>query len=111
LPNKIAGENEMRNLILCGLFLFILVLDCQSVEPIHIDRDNGMTILENLTISSSDQTDTKATSAINQTNLTSKSSTSTAGGLWSWGDTPIGYELNKSGSLISLANQEWVPSI
>jgi hypothetical protein len=101
----------MRNLTIYGLILFILVLNCQSVEPINIDRDNGMTILENLTISPSDKTDNKATSAINQTNQTGKSSTDAAEGLWSWGNVPIGYALNKSGSLISLANQEWVPSI
>jgi hypothetical protein len=101
----------MRNLILYGLIFFILVLDCQSVEPIRISRDNSMTILENLTFNSSDQIDNKATSAINQSNQTGKSSTDTAEGLWSWGRTPIGYALNKSGSLISLANHEWVPSI
>jgi hypothetical protein len=101
----------MRYLIISGLILFILVLNCQSVEPIHISRDTGMTILENLTINSSDQPDDKATSSLNQTNQTSKSSLDAAGGLWSWGTTPIGYALNETGNLISLANQEWVPSI
>ena len=111
MPNRIAGENEMRNLSIYCLILFNLVLNCQSVEPIHIGRDNGMTILEKLTINSSDQSDNNATSALNQTNQTGKFSTDTAEGLWSWGNTPVGYALNKSGSLIRLANQEWVPSI
>jgi len=102
---------KMRNLFISGLILFNLVLNCQSVEPIHIGRDNGMTILEKLTINSSDQSDNNATSALNQTNPTSKSSLDAAKGLWGWGNTPIGYALNKSGSLIRLANQEWVPSI
>ena len=111
MPNRIAGENEMRNLFIYGLILFNLVLNCQSVEPIHIGRDNGMTILEKLTINSSDQSDNNATSALNQTNQTSKSSFDAAEGLWSWGTIPIGYALNKSGDLISLSNQEWAQSI
>ena len=82
------------------------------MEPIRIGRDNGMTILEKLTINSSDQSDNNATSALNQIEPNRQIFDWTLQKVSGAGeDTPIGYALNKSGSLISLANQEWVPSI
>jgi hypothetical protein len=71
-----------------------------------------MTILANFTSTSANQSE-NATITQNQTNQTqtNNSTNDATTGLWSWGKIPIGYELNKNGSLTKLADQQWKPSI
>jgi hypothetical protein len=111
---KIAnGEYAMRNLILSAVIILALACSCQSQEAIKINQENGMTILANFTNNSANQSDMNATIALNQTNLTMANSSKNGAttGLWSWGKIPIGYELNKNGSLIKLADEQWKPGI
>ena len=103
----------MKNLIVSALILFALACSCQSLEVIKINQESGMTILANFTNNSANQSDTNATITQNQTIQTQANSSNndTATGLWSWGKIPFGYELNKNGSLIKLADEQWKPSI
>ena len=103
----------MRNLIISALILFALACSCQSLEAIKMSQESGMTILANFTSNSNNQSDMNATITQNQTNQTqtNNSNNDTATGLWSWGKIPIGYELNKNGTLTKLADQQWKPSI
>ena len=70
-----------------------------------------MAILASLNAYSSDLLALQNNSTQNQTNQTGNFSKDAAGGLWSWGKIPIGYEVNKNGNLIKLADQVWNPSI
>jgi hypothetical protein len=110
---KIIGEYGMRNLIFSALILFALACSCQSLEAIKISQESGMTILANFTSNSNNQSDMNATITENQTNQTQANSRADEAptGLWSWGKIPLGYELNKNGSLTKLANEQWKPSI
>jgi hypothetical protein len=105
---------DMRNLMIPALILFALAYSCQSLEPIKISQESGMSILANITPAPANQSEINAT--LNQTNQTqtNNSTNSTdfaASGLWSWGKIPEGYELNENGSLIKMADEEWKPSI
>ena len=99
----------MRKLIISALILFALACSCQSLEPIKISQESGMTILANFTSTSANQSE-NATLTQDQTKANS-SNNDTATSLWSWGKIPLGYELNKNGSLTKLADQQWKPSI
>ncbi len=111
----------MRILIISALILFALACGSMSLEPIQISQESGMTILANFTSTSANQSENDANATINQTNQTqinntingstTKSTSDTATGLWSWGKIPLGYELNKNGTLTKLAGEEWRPSI
>jgi len=103
----------MRNLIISALILFALACSCQSLETIKISQESGMTILATFTSNSTNQSDMNATITQNQTNLTYGNSRANEApaSLWSWGKIPLGYELNKNGSLTKLANEQWKPSI
>jgi hypothetical protein len=103
----------MRNLIISALILFAVACSSQSLEAIKIDQESGMTILANFTNNSANQSDINAT--INQTQRNQSPINSRAfdakAGLWGWGKVPIGYELNKNGTLTKLADEQWKPSI
>ena len=101
----------MRNFIISVLILVALALNCQALNPVNISQESGMAILANLNAYSSDPLALQNNITQNQTNQTGNSSKDAAGGLWSWGKIPIGYEVNKNGSLIKLADHEWNPSI
>ncbi len=111
----------MRILIISVLILFALACSSQSLEPIQISQESGMTILANFTSISANQSDNGANATINQTNQThinntingstTESTGDTATSLWNWGKIPMGYELNKNGTLIKLADEQWKPSI
>ena len=103
----------MKNLIISVLILFALACICQSMESINISRESGMSILANFSSDSVNQSEIKVNATQNQTNQkqTNISTDHASSGLWSWGKIPIGYELNKNGSLIKLADQDWKPSI
>jgi hypothetical protein len=78
-----------------------------------ISQENGMAILANFTSNSANQSDTNAT--INETadNQTQESSAATnaKSGLWGWGKIPMGYEMDKNGTLNRMVDEEWKPSI
>ena len=101
----------MRNLMIPALILFALAYSCQSLEPIKISQESGMSILANITPAPANQSEINAT--LNQTNQTRNNGSTdfAASGLWSWGKIPEGYKLNKNGSLIKMADEEWKPSI
>lgn len=103
----------MKNLIISALILFALACSCQSLEVIKINQESGMTILANFTNNSANQSDMNANITQNQTTQAQANSrdNDTATGLWSWGKIPFGYELNKNGSLVKLADEQWKPSI
>jgi hypothetical protein len=101
----------MRNFIISLLILVAIALNCQALNPVNISQESGMAILANLNAYSSDPLALQNDSTQNQTNQTGNFSKDAAGGLWSWGKIPIGYEVNKYGSLIKLADQEWNPRI
>jgi hypothetical protein len=94
----------MRNLIISALVLFALACSCHALEAIKINQDSSMSILASITPNPVNQSE-NATISQNQTNNT------TATSLWSWGKIPMGYKLNKNGSLIKLADEQWSPSI
>jgi hypothetical protein len=105
----------MRELIIFGLIVLTLALNCQGTGPFHIGQDSGASILDSSAdnISNISNTSNQSLNAINisinQTNNTKKG---TPGDLWSWGQIPIGYKLDESGKLVRLPTQEeWVPSI
>ncbi len=102
----------MRYLIISALILLALACSSQSQEAIKINQESGMTILANFTSYPVNQSE-NATITQNQTNQTetnsSKNNAPTS--LWSWGKIPIGYELNKNGTLTKLADEQWKPSI
>jgi len=102
---------NMRNLMIPALILFALAYSCQSLEPIKISQESGMSILANITPAPANQSEINAT--LNQTNQTRNNGSAdfAASGLWSWGKIPEGYELNENGSLIKMADEEWKPSI
>ncbi len=102
----------MRNLIISALILFALACSSQSLEAVKIDQENGMTILANFSSDSANQSE-NATIAQNQTNQTdtNRSNNNAPTSLWSWGKIPIGYELNKNGTLTKMADEQWKPSI
>jgi len=102
----------MRILIISALILFALACSSQSLEAIKINQESGMTILANFTNNSANQSEN---ATINQTQInqtqTDGSTNNAPGNLWSWGKIPIGYELNKNGTLTKLADEQWKPGI
>ena len=110
--NRETIHNRMRYLIISALILFALACSSQSLEAIKINQESGMTILANFTNNSANQSE-NATITQNQTNQTETNSSNNNAptSLWSWGKIPIGYELNKNGTLTKLADEQWKPSI
>jgi hypothetical protein len=103
----------MRYLIVSSFIILTLACSSQSLEAIMISQENGMTILANFTNNSANQSDLNATineTANNQTS-TDSSANNAKTNLWGWGKVPIGYELDKNGTLIKLADEQWKPSI
>lgn len=90
----------MRNLVICGLFLLVLVLNSSATTPIQLTGSNGQAILSQV-----------ARPIQNANNSTNNS-------LWNWGGIPVGYGLNKSGALtplygsvLSNSYENWAPTI
>ena len=102
----------MRYLIISALILLALACSSQSLEAIKINQESGMTILANFTSYPVNQSE-NATITQNQSNqtMTNSSNNNAPTSLWSWGKIPIGYELNKNGTLTKLADEQWKPSI
>jgi len=74
----------MRNLIVFGLILLLLALNCEALAPVQLTGTNGKDIL------------TKIASSKITTQPTNASSTD----LWNWGSIPLGNILS-NGKLVS----------
>ena len=79
----------MRNLVICGLVIFALALNCEATVPVQLNGSNGQAILSQIAVPV--QT--------NNTNSGQTNNSSTNTHLWNCGSIPIGYTLNKSGLL------------
>jgi hypothetical protein len=101
----------MRNFIISVLILTAIAMNCQALNTVNISQESGMSILANFSANSSNSSALQNSSIQNQTDQTSDLGKNSAGGLWSWGKIPMGYEMSKNGSLIKLADQQWNPSI
>jgi hypothetical protein len=101
----------MRNFIISVLILTAIALNCQAQNTVNISQESGMSILANFSDNASNQSALQNSSLQNQTDLTLGPGKNAAGGLWSWGKIPIGYDVDKNGSLVKLADQQWNPSI
>lgn len=103
----------MRKLLISSLIILALVASIQSLGAIMISQENGMTILANFTSNSANQSDTNTTineTADNQTQA-NETATNAKSGLWSWGKIPMGYVMDKNGTLNRMIDEEWKPSI
>ena len=103
----------MRNLIISSLIILALACIAQSLGAVMISQENGMEILANFTDGSANQSDINATineTADNQTETASRA-VDAKSGLWGWGKIPMGYELDKNGTLNRVVDEEWKPSI
>lgn len=101
----------MRNFIISVIILTAIALNCQALNTVNISQESGMSILANFSANSSNSSALQNNSLQNQTGQASDLGKDSAGGLWSWGKIPMGYELSKNGSLIKMADQQWNPSI
>lgn len=101
----LMGGN-MRNLVICGLILFALSLNCGATAPVQLSGINGQAVLSQI----AGPAQTNNTSA----NFGQTNNTSTNTNLWNWGGVPFGFTLNKSGILAPFDyenNGVWTPSI
>ena len=97
----------MKNLVICGLVLLLLAQNCMAVSPVQLTGSNGKAVLNSLGVNNSSQV--AEALAGNTSNLTGNNSLEN---LWSWGNIPVGYSLNKFGKLIENTTEaEWRPSI
>ena len=97
----------MKNLVICGLVLLLLALNCMAVSPVQLTGSSGRAVLNNIGVNNSSQ----AVEALagNTSNLTGINSLEN---LWNWGNIPEGYSLDKSGNLVeNSTDTEWEPSI
>jgi hypothetical protein len=100
----------MRNFIISVLILTAIAMNCQALNTVNISQESGMSILANFSDNPSNQSALQNISLQNQTNQSSDLRKD-SGDLWSWGKIPIGYEVDKNGTLVKLADQQWNPSI
>jgi hypothetical protein len=96
----------MKNLVIYGLVLFLLALNCMAVSPVQLTGSSGKAVLNSLGVNNSSQA--SGALAGNASNLTGNNSLDN---LWSWGNIPVGYSLNKFGKLVQNATEDWRPSI
>lgn len=104
----------MKKIALLILSSFILILIGQSIEPIEINQDTGMTVLANVTPDEGNQSIANASAAENRSIPAENATRSSnfGSGFWSWGKIPMGYELDeKNGTIIEQSGEEWKPSI
>ena len=90
-----------------GLRLTELALNCMAISPVQLTGSSGKVVLNSLGVNNSSQA--SGALAGNASNLTGNNSSEN---LWSWGNIPVGYSLNKFGKLIeNSTDTEWEPSI
>jgi|WetSurMetagenome_2_1015567.scaffolds.fasta_scaffold00626_2 hypothetical protein len=103
----------MRNLMISSLIILALAASAQPLEAIMISQENGIAILANFTSSSANQSNMNTTineTASNQTDANGTDSGAKSN-LWGWGKIPMGYVMDKNGTLNRVADEEWKPSI
>ena len=98
----------MKILIISILILFTLVCGCRSLQSVDTSKDSGMAILESITGNSGNQSNDQSNASANSTQNQTRQPGSD---LWGWGKIPIGYELEKNGTLTRLTDEEWKPSL
>ena len=97
----------MKNLVIYGLVLFLLALNCMALSPVQLTGSSGKAVLNSLGVNNSSQA--SGALAGNASNLTGNNSLES---LWSWGKIPEGYSINKFGKLVENTTEaEWRPSI
>jgi hypothetical protein len=47
---------DMKNLVICGLVLLLLVLNCMAVSPVQLTGSSGKVVLNSLGVNNSSQT-------------------------------------------------------
>jgi hypothetical protein len=123
----------MKRFIVSFIILLALAQNCLSSEPVSISQETGMAVLTRLSDNPAGNTTNNTSSNLTQIisiNTTSQppyepeiassgaslsssppGTKKAAGDLWSWGKIPIGFELNESGKLVRLTDEEWKPSV
>jgi hypothetical protein len=81
----------MKNLVIYGLVLFLLALNCMAVSPVQLTGSSGKAVFDSLGVNNSSQA--SGALAGNASNLTGNNSLEN---LWSWGKIPEGYSLENS---------------
>jgi hypothetical protein len=89
----------MRYLVIFGLILLVLALNCEATEPVQLSGAGGQSTLM------------KIAGTAQFVNASANT------GLWNWGGIPMGYALNQTGQLTP--NQQvldndyggWVPGV
>ena len=84
----------MKNLVIYGLVFFLLALNCMAVSPVQLTGSSGKAVLDSLGVNNSSQAEALAGNTSNLTGINSLEN------LWSWGNIPEGYSLNKFGKLV-----------
>ena len=69
----------MKNLVIYGLVLFLLALNCMAVSPVQLTGSSGKVVLDSLGVNNSSQA--SGALAGNTSNLTGNNSLEN---LWSW---------------------------
>lgn len=77
----------MKALILFGLVLLIVALNCEATTPLLLTGSSGNAIL----------------TQIASDNITNDVTKANASDLWSWGQVPMNYELDQSGKLSDIS--------
>ena len=74
----------MRNLIVFGLILLLLALNCEAMAPVQLTGTGGKDILTQIT----------------STKITTQPNNASSADLWSWGSVPYG-NIISNGKLVS----------
>ena len=105
------GDPLTKRIIIVAIIFLTVSCVCMSIRPIDINQESKYTILAN--VSNNSLNHLHYDYNFSELNITENSSTNKklSTDLWSWGKIPMGYELNKNGTLTKQANEEWKPSI
>jgi len=109
-------RNDVKKLMIFDMVILLLGTSCLAADPVSIDKESSVAILENLTANSSNQSSdlnaTNSTLANSSLNLSSSPAKKSNSDLWGWGKTPMGHGVDSSGNLVDMrAREEWKPSI
>jgi|WetSurMetagenome_2_1015567.scaffolds.fasta_scaffold1635078_1 hypothetical protein len=87
----------MKYLMLISLFALSMILNC-AAAPVSLSGDSGKSILMQ----------------VSSVNITGQITKASQGDLWSWGKTPMNYEIN-SGKPIEMSSEDedniWLNSV
>ncbi len=107
------GDLLRKGLVIITTVILASAYSCMSLRPIDINQESKYTILANVSNNSLNHLHYNYNFTENTSNVTTNTSSNKkhSTDLWSWGKIPMGYELNKNGTLTKQANGEWKPSI